>query len=259
MPESSLKYQTNLCGDDNGPTVPSIAIKTSEIIDDDDGLSELDEYASSFESCRWDHYSFAPKKSLDVITPTCTSPAPDDFTARAAISRPVSPITRSATPTENYTPSLRRRRRPEPRIYLEAPSHHSSSHYTPSHYTPSLTSASCSDSEAELPPPSPRPRDSHPRLRRMASSLSIAAATANFVVLKPSAFLVAMMFSIAARIATRAVAGAAYSLAERGDLGLGWDEWNDTHGEVPANGERAERRRRRRSEIEERRAWGLEE
>jgi hypothetical protein len=90
----------------------------------------------------------------------------------------------------------------------------------------------------------------------LAKTANIAAATANFVVLKPSAFLVALMFSIATRVATRAVAGAAYSLAERGDLAGGWDVWDDDGDdlETAVRGER----RRRRSDVLERQAWGLE-
>jgi hypothetical protein len=62
------------------------------------------------------------------------------------------------------------------------------------------------------------------------------------------------MFSIATRVATRAVAGAAYSLAERGDLAGVWDDDGDDL-ETAVRGER----RRRRSEVLERQAWGLEE
>ena len=81
----------------------------------------------------------------------------------------------------------------------------------------------------------------------LAKTANLAAATANFVVLKPSAFLVALMFSVAARIAARAVAGAAYSLAERGELAgggkPGWELWDDYDHEFRVEG----RRRRRRS------------
>lgn len=60
-----------------------------------------------------------------------------------------------------------------------------------------------------------------PRLTRSASSLVLSktagfvGATANFIVLKPSSYIASMMFSIAARVAARAVTGAAYSLTEK--------------------------------------------
>lgn len=56
-----------------------------------------------------------------------------------------------------------------------------------------------------------------PRLTRSASSimLSGAAGLANVVVVRPSSYIAGLMFSIAAKIATRAVTGAAYSLTER--------------------------------------------
>lgn len=56
-----------------------------------------------------------------------------------------------------------------------------------------------------------------PRLTRSASSimLSSAAGIANVVVIRPSSYIAGLMFSIAAKIATRAVTGAAYSLTER--------------------------------------------
>lgn len=86
----------------------------------------------------------------------------------------------------------------------------------------------------------------------------MAAATANFVVLKPSAFLVAMMFSMAARITARAITGAAYSLAERPNSSSGgwaWapDDWAD-EGDYFLAAPLAERRRRR-SETVRKKGW----
>jgi len=106
------------------------------------------------------------------------------------------------------------------------------------------------------------PQNARPQLRRVASSFVLSrtahiAAAANYVVLKPSAFLIAMMFSIATRIAARAVTGAAYSLVERGELGRTWDD------ELELDDFDAcstwEERKRRASEARERKAWGLEE
>jgi len=60
-----------------------------------------------------------------------------------------------------------------------------------------------------------------PTLSRSASSLALSktagfvGATANLMVVKPSSYIAGMMFSIASRIATRAVSGAAYTLAGR--------------------------------------------
>jgi hypothetical protein len=105
-------------------------------------------------------------------------------------------------------------------------------------------------------------QSARPQLRRVASSFVLSrtahiAAAANYVVLKPSAFLIAMMFSIATRIAARAVTGAAYSLVERGKLGRAWDD------ELELDDFDAcstwEERKRRASEARERKAWGLEE
>lgn len=257
-----------------GSTVPALAIKSSEMTPDD-GFSSLDEYASSFDSEQWNGFSLTPPRNpffagtIDVTPRSLSPPVLDDATAFGEPSRPTTPVNGcpTATPTEWYTPTqhplVRRKKRPEvpnTSIFLEP------STDTSNLTTPSLSSASSSESEAEpqetYTPPRPRsrvrPHDTQPKLRRVASSFSIAAATANFVILKPSAFLVAMMFSIAARIAARVVAGAAYSLAERGDLGLGWDVWDeadvDDYGLKPR-----EERRLRKSDIEERRAWGLEE
>ncbi|KAI5802677.1 inheritance of peroxisomes protein 1-domain-containing protein [Pyronema domesticum] len=78
----------------------------------------------------------------------------------------------------------------------------------------------------------------------LTKAVDVAAATANFVVLKPSAFLVAMMFSIAARIATRAVQG-----------GEQIEETEPVYLEMPRSV------RRRKSEMErsmKRRSWDLE-
>jgi hypothetical protein len=78
------------------------------------------------------------------------------------------------------------------------------------------------------------PHTSSPNLRHVASALvlsktaDMAAATANYVVLKPSVFLINMMFSIAANLANRVVSGAGYTMAECEDQqGYGWDECDD--------------------------------
>ncbi|KAL7268792.1 hypothetical protein RUND412_008571 [Rhizina undulata] len=97
-------------------------------------------------------------------------------------------------------------------------------------------SAAITHQPAEIPRPLtaiPRPATSStlelpsPALRRSSSSsvLNIVGATANLVI-KPSAFIASLMFSIASKIASRAVTGAGYTLrrAATGDAVKEYDE-----------------------------------
>jgi len=276
LPEDELE-QIEVCktppSEMYGSTVSPLAIKSTQMIINDD------EYPSP-ESQLWRDFSpphspLSPKqKTFNVTPPFVAPPVLNDATVFGTPSRQSScPTTpeRSPAPTQWHTPTQQ---------LAHPETCQRSQDRSQAIPTVSLSPAPTlpSDSESELdyvhvPQTPPRPRPSttavidpqiaRPRLRRTTSSLvlaravDVAAATTNFVVLKPSAFLVAMMFSIAARIATRAVTGAAYSLAERGDLGLGWDMWDDDDDYFLAP-PRSERKRRK-SDVCERGAWGLEE
>ena len=231
----------------------------------------------------------SPPRSPHQQTVFCATPpsaAPPVLTGAAVFGSPSCPSTRPSTPECSPVPSQQsspkqQQRKTQlrcldsslalPAVDLEAAPE------TPA--APPLPWGPCSEETPRGPrtPPRPRPRPRpspptaapdapapRPRLRRVASSLvlaraaDVAAATANFVVLKPSAFLVAMMFSIAARITTRAITGAAYSLAERPNSSSGgraWapDDWADEDDYFLA-APLAERRRRR-SETVRKKGW----
>ncbi|PWW74941.1 hypothetical protein C7212DRAFT_282676 [Tuber magnatum] len=70
------------------------------------------------------------------------------------------------------------------------------------------------DTDSATVPHSPTLSRSTPSLA-LSKTAGFVGATANLVVVKPSSYIAGMMFSIASRIATGAVSGAAYTLAER--------------------------------------------
>ena len=259
-----------------GSTVSPLPIKTTQMVTSGFDFGALPEYSSSMESAHWQDFT-PPQSPLSGGSPSFTAPPILIHTsALGVLSRhPTRPSTpeNPVVPIHWYTPAQhmniceqRQRDGPAPAAAEPAPVVSSETLQIPR--TPTLTSGSDSESD-ELPRILSRSHSfavaadtyaSRP-LRRAASSqvlartANIAASAANFVVLKPSAFLVALMFSIAARIATRAVAGAAHSLAERGELGV-WDDDGDEYGLAPPA--RSERRRRW-SQSCERSAWRLEE
>ncbi|KAI5806277.1 inheritance of peroxisomes protein 1-domain-containing protein [Geopyxis carbonaria] len=228
--------------------------------------------------------NLSPFKPTTVVAP----PVIDDAKALGVSSRHPSPpstpprrvVSTPAPPGAWYTPgqspgeySLRMRRKIKAPVLVDVEVSSSAlaeaAQVSPALSTPNLTSGSDSEDDvAEIQTP-PRPAASstwdskipNQRLRKTASSLilsrttSLATATATYVVIKPSAYLMAAMFSIASRIAARAVTGAAYQLHESRSWGESWsddeldglDDFGTCH-----PGEAWERER-------ERRAWGLED
>ncbi|KAG0642810.1 inheritance of peroxisomes protein 1-domain-containing protein [Tuber brumale] len=188
----------------------------------------------------------SPRGSMFLCRPYTVPPQLTDTNAFPTISRPSS---RSSTPDSNVpinpiewhtlTPQLREVRTSKRRdrnlsavgLDLSANLVPEPAQISPSLSTPTLWSGSESDdswSEIATPqrPSLYRNTDStiaprSPTLSRSTSSLVLSktagfvGAAADLVVVKPSSYIAGMMFSIASRIATRAVSGAAYTLAER--------------------------------------------
>jgi len=286
-PEEDQSEQLNAFGlpatETCASTVSPLPIKTTQMVTSEFDFGALPEYSSSMESAHWQDFTppQSPLSGAKLQTPIGTPPslvAPPILIHTPALGASSRHPTRPSTP-ENpvapihwYTPAQHmgacdQQKNDGPAIATSELAAAMSSETLQIPYTPTLTSGSESEPDELVHTPS-RSRSfamaadtyaSRP-LRRAASSqvlartANIAASAANFVVLKPSAFLVALMFSIAARIATRAVAGAAHSLAERGELGV-WDDDGEYGLEPPARSER----RRRRSETCEQSAWGLPE
>ncbi|KAI5855410.1 inheritance of peroxisomes protein 1-domain-containing protein [Tricharina praecox] len=267
-----------------GSTVSPLPIKTTQMVTSEFDFGALPEYSSSTESAHWQDFTppQSPLSGARLKTPIGTPPpfaAPPILIHTSALGVSSRHPTRPSTPEDSvapihwYTPAqhmstCEQRQSDGPALATVELAAAVSSGTLQIPYTPARTSGFESEPDEPLRTPS-RSRSfavaadtyaSRP-LRRAASSqvlartANIAASAANFVVLKPSAFLVALMFSIAARLATRAVAGAAHSLAERGELG-GWDDDSDDYGLAP---QARSERRRRRSETCERSAWGLED
>lgn len=186
---------------------------------------------------------FVTPKSFGVSRSCAAPPQLTDENAFSTLSTPSSTPCPSPTkvPTTWHTQSqpqsiaiVKRRDRSSSLTSVET---ESTAYTTPSQgsptpstaSTPTLWSGSDYQSEEnwpELTTPSRAPTQrvfdpisttTKPRLTRSASSimLSSAAGIANVVVIRPSSYIASLMFSIAAKIATRAVTGAAYSLTER--------------------------------------------
>lgn len=197
----------------------------------------------------WHDFSPPPRspRGSMFLSRSCTVPPQlSDTNAFSTIGRPSS---RPSTPNSNVpigpirwhtpTPQLREIRIPKRRdrslsavgLDLSANLAPEPAQISPAPSTPTLWSGSESeDNWSELVTPQ-RPSlyrntdstmDPHsPTLSRSASSLALSktagfvGATANLMVVKPSSYIASMMFSIASRIATRAVSGAAYTLTGR--------------------------------------------
>lgn len=204
-----------------------------------ENASPREESLPSVDLTEWQ--GFATPKSFGVSR-SCT--APPQLTGTNAFSTISTPSSCASTPCTSpkwCTPSqtrqigiAKRRDHSSSLISIETESTEctepSRGSPTPSAAsTPTLWSGSdCQSednwSEVTTPPRAPPHRlfdpistTTKPRLTRSASSimLSGAAGLANVVVVRPSSYIAGLMFSIAAKIATRAVTGAAYSLTER--------------------------------------------
>lgn len=201
-------------------------------------------FPSSSDFAEWQ--GFVTPKSFGVSRSCAAPPKLTDENAFSTLSTPSSCMSTpcpspTKIPTTWHTPSqpqaitiVKRRDRSSSITSVET---ESTAYTTPSQGSPTPSSASTptlwsgSDyqsednwSELTTPPRAPPQRifdpistTTKPRLTRSASSimLSSAAGIANVVVIKPSSYIASLMFSIAAKIATRAVTGAAYSLSER--------------------------------------------
>ncbi|KAH0609600.1 uncharacterized protein H6S33_013086 [Morchella sextelata] len=178
-------------------------------------------------------------KTPDFSTDTNTFPTISTRSSRTSTpspSRPTSPTTKRQSKIQSQEIRIAKRReratslidvRTEPRMFTN-PSQDSP---TPSNAsTPSLWSGSDSQSEenwsesVSTPPRNTPPHrfdpistTTKPRLTRSASQIMLSGGVsiANLVVIKPSSYIAGLMFSIAAKIASRAVTGAAYTLTEK--------------------------------------------
>lgn len=207
-------------------------------------ISPKDQTFPSVDFAEWQ--GFVTPKSFGVSRSCAAPPQLTDENAFSTISTPSSCISTpcpspTKVPTTWHTQSqlqsiaiVKRRDRSSSLTSVET---ESTAYTTPSQGSPTPSTASTptlwsgSDyqsednwSELTTPPRAPVQRvfdpistTTKPRLTRSASSimLSSAAGIANVVVIRPSSYIASLMFSIAAKIATRAVTGAAYSLTER--------------------------------------------
>lgn len=221
------------------------ATTPGDVVSWEDFTPRTEVLSSSVDSVEWQ--GFMTPRSFGVSRSCTAPPQLTDANAFSTISTPSSctstpcPST-PASPTKWHVPSqlpqetriAKRRDRASSLMSVETEStactELSQDSPTPSTAsTPTLWSGSdCQSednwSETATTPPRPTPRlfdpistTSKPRLTRSASSimLSKTANLANMVVIKPSSYIAGLMFSIAAKIASRAVTGAAYSLTER--------------------------------------------
>lgn len=215
-----------------------------DISPEGDASPEDQTFLSSVDFAEWQ--GFVAPKSFGVSRSCAAPPQLTDENAFSTLSAPSSCISTpcpspTKIPTTWHTPSqsqaitiTKRRDRSSSIASVET---ESTAYTTPSQGSPTPSTASTptlwsgSDyqsednwSELTTPPRAPPQRifdpistTTKPRLTRSASSimLSSAAGIANVVVIRPSSYIASLMFSIAAKIATRAVTGAAHSLSER--------------------------------------------
>ncbi|RPA98926.1 hypothetical protein L873DRAFT_1768761 [Choiromyces venosus 120613-1] len=243
---------------------------------------------ASVESKEWHDFSLplrSPRGSM-FLSRSCTAPPQlTDTNAFSTISRPssrpstpnsnvpISPIrwhTPTPQPQEVRMPKRRERNLSVVGLDLTANLAPEAAQISPALSTPTLWSGS--DSEDNWPEISTPQRPSlyrntdttmvphSPTLSRSASSLVLSrtagfvGATANLMVVKPSSYIASMMFSIASRIATRAVSGTAYTLAER----YGPADFLDSEEELDYEDDFGVRLRPGRKDHWEKDVWGPE-